>query len=55
MASWRRITGVAGVAAGAVAAGTGAVLAVEKIAVGRIGCGPTRRRTSRSASCADGR
>jgi len=36
MASWRRITGVAGVAAGAVAAGTGAVLAVEKIAVGRL-------------------
>ncbi len=36
MASWRRITGAAGLAAGAVAAGTGAVLAVEKVAVGRL-------------------
>ncbi|MEP7025837.1 MAG: alpha/beta hydrolase [Actinomycetota bacterium] len=35
MARWRRITGVAGVAAGVVAAGTGAVIAVEKFAVGR--------------------
>jgi pimeloyl-ACP methyl ester carboxylesterase len=37
MASWRRITGVAGLAAGAVvAAGTGAVIAAEKVAVGRL-------------------
>jgi pimeloyl-ACP methyl ester carboxylesterase len=35
MARWRRITGVAGVATGLVAAGAGAVLAAEKIAVGR--------------------
>ncbi len=35
MARWRRITGVAGLAAGAAAAGAGAILAVEKIAVGR--------------------
>ena len=37
MANWRRITGVAGLAAGAaVAAGAGVVLAAEKVAVGRI-------------------
>jgi pimeloyl-ACP methyl ester carboxylesterase len=37
MANWRRITGVAGLVAGAtVAAGAGAVLAAEKVAVGRI-------------------
>jgi pimeloyl-ACP methyl ester carboxylesterase len=36
MARWRRVTGVAGLAAGAVAAGTGAVLAAEKVAVGRL-------------------
>jgi pimeloyl-ACP methyl ester carboxylesterase len=36
MARWRRITGMAGLAAGAVAAGTGAVLAAEKVAVGRL-------------------
>jgi pimeloyl-ACP methyl ester carboxylesterase len=37
MASWRRITGVAGLAAGAVvAAGAGAVIAAEKVAVGRL-------------------
>ncbi len=35
MARWRRITGVAGLVVGAVAAGTGAVIAAEKIAVGR--------------------
>jgi pimeloyl-ACP methyl ester carboxylesterase len=35
MARWRRISGVAGVAAGVVAAGTGAVIAAEKLAVGR--------------------
>ena len=35
MARWWRITGVAGLVAGAVAAGTGAVIAAEKIAVGR--------------------
>ena len=36
MASWRRITGAAGVVAGATAAGMGAVMAAERIAVGRI-------------------
>lgn len=36
MATWRRITGVAGLAAGAVAAGAGAVVAAERIAVGRV-------------------
>jgi pimeloyl-ACP methyl ester carboxylesterase len=36
MATWRRITGVAGLAAGAVAAGAGAVVAAERIAIGRI-------------------
>ena len=35
MATWRRITGVAGLAAGAVAAGAGAVVAAERIAIGR--------------------
>src|SRR5258708_32419366 len=36
MASWRRITGVAGLAVGAaVAAGAGAILAAERIAIGR--------------------
>ena len=35
MASWRRITGAAGLVVGAVAAGTGVVIAAEKIAVGR--------------------
>jgi pimeloyl-ACP methyl ester carboxylesterase len=37
MARWRRITGIAGLAAGAaVAAGAGAVIAAEKVAVGRL-------------------
>jgi pimeloyl-ACP methyl ester carboxylesterase len=36
MASWRRITGVAGLAAGATAAGAGAILAAERIAIGRV-------------------
>jgi pimeloyl-ACP methyl ester carboxylesterase len=36
MASWRRITGAAGVVAGAAAAGAGAVMAAERIAVGRL-------------------
>jgi pimeloyl-ACP methyl ester carboxylesterase len=37
MANWRRITGVAGLTAGAVlAAGVGAVLAAERVAVGRM-------------------
>jgi pimeloyl-ACP methyl ester carboxylesterase len=37
MASWRRITGIAGLALGAtVAAGAGAVIAAEKVAVGRL-------------------
>ena len=35
MATWRRITGVAGLAAGAVAAGAGAVVAAERIVIGR--------------------
>ncbi len=36
MVSWRRLTGVTGLAAGAVAAGAGVVVMAEKIAVGRI-------------------
>jgi pimeloyl-ACP methyl ester carboxylesterase len=36
MATWLKATGVAGLAAGAVAAGAGALVAAEKIAVGRI-------------------
>jgi pimeloyl-ACP methyl ester carboxylesterase len=36
MAGWRRFTGVAGLAVGAVAAGVGVVVLAEKIAVGRI-------------------
>jgi pimeloyl-ACP methyl ester carboxylesterase len=36
MARWRRLTNVAGVATGIAAAGTGAVIAVEKVAVGRL-------------------
>jgi pimeloyl-ACP methyl ester carboxylesterase len=36
MANWRRLTGVVGLAAGALAAGAGVALAAEKIAVGRI-------------------
>src|ERR1700680_3826361 len=36
MASWRRITGVAGLAAGAAAAGAGAILAAARIAGGRV-------------------
>lgn len=36
MVSWRRLSGVAGLAAGAIAAGAGAVVMAEKIAVGRI-------------------
>ena len=37
MASWRRITGIAGLATGAaVAVGAGAVIAAEKVAVGRL-------------------
>jgi pimeloyl-ACP methyl ester carboxylesterase len=36
MASWRRITGAAGVVAGAAAAGAGAIVAAERIAAGRI-------------------
>ncbi len=36
MASWRRITGVAGLAAGAAAAGAGVILAAERIAVGHV-------------------
>jgi pimeloyl-ACP methyl ester carboxylesterase len=36
MANWRRVTGVVGLAAGAVAAGAGAVVAVERIAISRL-------------------
>ncbi len=36
MASWRRVTGVVGLAAGAAAAGAGAILAAERIAVGHV-------------------
>jgi pimeloyl-ACP methyl ester carboxylesterase len=36
MARWRRLTSIAGLAAGAAAAGAGAVIAAQKIAVGRI-------------------
>ncbi len=36
MARWRRLTSVAGVATGIAAAGVGAVIAAEKIAVGRL-------------------
>jgi pimeloyl-ACP methyl ester carboxylesterase len=36
MANWRRITGVAGLAVGTVAAGAGALVAAERIAVSRI-------------------
>jgi len=36
MANWRRVTGVAGLAVGAVAAGAGALVAAERIAVSRI-------------------
>jgi pimeloyl-ACP methyl ester carboxylesterase len=36
MVSWRKLTGVTGIAAGAIAAGAGAVVVAEKIAVGRI-------------------
>lgn len=36
MVGWRRLTGIAGIAAGALAAGAGAVVLAEKLAVGRI-------------------
>jgi pimeloyl-ACP methyl ester carboxylesterase len=36
MATWRRITGAAGLAAGAMAAGAGALVAAERIAIGRV-------------------
>ncbi len=36
MVSWRRLSGITGIAAGAIAAGAGAVVIAEKIAVGRI-------------------
>ena len=36
MASWRRITGAAGLVAGATAAGAGAIVAAERIAVARM-------------------
>jgi pimeloyl-ACP methyl ester carboxylesterase len=40
MVNWRRLGGVAGLAVGAVAAGAGAVVMAEKIAVGRIRLAP---------------
>ena len=40
MVNWWRLTGVVGLAAGAIAAGAGAVVMAEKIAVGRIRLGP---------------
>ena len=40
MVNWWRLTSVAGIAAGAVAAGAGAVVMAEKIAVGRIRLAP---------------
>ena len=36
MVRWRRFSGIAGLAAGAIAAGAGAVVVAEKIAIGRI-------------------
>jgi pimeloyl-ACP methyl ester carboxylesterase len=36
MVNWRKISGVTGIAAGAIAAGAGAVVMAEKIAVGRL-------------------
>jgi pimeloyl-ACP methyl ester carboxylesterase len=36
MVSWRKLTGITGLAAGAIAASVGAVIVAEKIAVGRI-------------------
>ena len=36
MANWRRITGAAGLVVGATAAGAGAVIAAERIAVSRL-------------------
>lgn len=41
MAAWRRITGATGLVAGAAAAGVGAVMAAERIAVERVGGRPT--------------
>src|ERR1700685_4628490 len=36
MARWRRLTSIAGIATGIAAAGVGAVIAAEKVAVGRL-------------------
>ncbi|HEX9034641.1 MAG TPA: alpha/beta hydrolase [Streptosporangiaceae bacterium] len=44
MVSWRRLTGVTGLAAGAIAAGAGAVVMAEKVAVGRIRLRPDPAR-----------
>jgi pimeloyl-ACP methyl ester carboxylesterase len=44
MAKWRRLTSVAGLATGIAAAGTGAVIAAEKVAVGRIRLRPDQAR-----------
>jgi pimeloyl-ACP methyl ester carboxylesterase len=40
MARWRLITGIAGIAAGAAAAGVGAVIAVERLAANRLRLSP---------------
>jgi pimeloyl-ACP methyl ester carboxylesterase len=45
MASWRRVTGAAGLITGVAAAGAGAVLAAERVAVGRL-----RARSDEAAS-----
>ncbi len=44
MVSWRRLTSMTGIAAGALAAGAGAVVLAERIAVGRIRLGPDPAR-----------
>jgi pimeloyl-ACP methyl ester carboxylesterase len=36
MVSWRKLTGITGIAAGAIAAGVGAVVVAERVVVGRI-------------------
>ena len=48
MANWRRITGAAGLVVGDTAAGAGALVAAERIAVSRIRSGRASPATSRS-------
>ena len=52
MARWRRVTQIAGVTAGAAAAGLGAVIAAERLAAHRLRLSPDPAAASRSASCA---